>query len=82
MDGLEKKLWFVALVSLLATFATGYLIDSAGLPGPAAMNASQAMLYFLSFGACWKLFSFGGWLLALCFHTPACTPDLTRNKRR
>jgi hypothetical protein len=71
MDRLEKKLWFVGLVSLLSAFTTGYLIGSAGLPRPGDMNVSQWILYFLCFSACWKLFSFSGWLLALCFHTPA-----------
>ena len=71
MDKLERKLWFVVLVSILSTMTTLYLTESAGLPRLGDMNASQGILYFLCFGACWKLFSFGGWLLALCFHTPA-----------
>jgi hypothetical protein len=70
MDKLEKKLWFVVLVSLLSTMATRYLVESAGLPGPGGMSFSQGLLYFLCFGACWKLFSFGGWLLALGFQPP------------
>ena len=71
MDKLEKKLWFVVPVSLLSTMATLYLTESAGLPRLGEMSISQSILYFLCFGACWKLFSFGGWLLALCFHRPA-----------
>jgi hypothetical protein len=70
MDKLEKKLWFVALVSLLSTLVTLYLTESAGLPLPGDMNVSQGILYFLCLGACWKVFSFSGWLLALCFHMP------------
>jgi hypothetical protein len=71
MEKLERKLWFVMLVSTLSTIVTLYLTESAGLPRLSEMSVSQGILYFLCFGACWKLFSFGGWLLALCFHTPA-----------
>ncbi|WBS03898.1 hypothetical protein OU994_06305 [Pseudoduganella sp. SL102] len=71
MDKLEKKLWFVMLVSIFATIATLYLTESAGLPRLAEMSFSQVILYFLCFGACWRLVSFCGWLLAQCFQTPA-----------
>ena len=71
MDKLERKPWFVMLVSILTTMTTLYLTEGAGLPKLTGMNPYQAILYFLCFGACWKLYSFGGWLLALCFHTPA-----------
>ena len=71
MDKLERKPWFVVLVSILSTMTTLYLTESAGLPRLADMSISQSILYFLCFSACWKLFSFCGWLLALCFHTPA-----------
>lgn len=71
MDGLERKLWFVGLVGVLSTLATLYLMESAGLPPLADMNISQLLLYALCYGACWKLVSFGGWLLALCLRKPA-----------
>ena len=70
MDGLEKKLWFGLLVCMLSTMTTLYLMETSGLPPLAEMNVSQLLLYALCFGACWKLFSFGGWLLALFLLKP------------
>ena len=70
MEGLEQKLWFGVLVSVLSTLTTLYLLETAGLPPLAEMNLSQIVLYALCFGACWKLFSFGGWLLALTLRKP------------
>ncbi|WP_338770766.1 hypothetical protein [Massilia sp. METH4] len=71
MEKLEKKLWFVALVGALSAFVTLYLLEAAGLPKLAEMNIAQLAVAALSYHACSRLFSFCGWLLALCFGAPA-----------
>jgi hypothetical protein len=67
MTKLERKWWFVILVSMLATVTALYLTETAGLPRLADMSLVQGIVYFLCFSALWKTYSLAGWLLALCF---------------
>lgn len=60
---LERKWWFVALVSLFSTLATLSVIDMAGFQAPS--NLAQWVLYFCALGGIWRACSFLGWLLVL-----------------
>lgn len=66
MEKLERKWWFVALLSALSTIVTRWLTASAGMPPLGDFNVSQWLVYALCFGAVWKMLSFGVWLAVLC----------------
>jgi hypothetical protein len=65
MSRLEKKWWFILIVSFMSTFATRYLLDAAGLPAVRGFHAAQFAVYLCCFFGIWRGFSFLGWLLAL-----------------
>lgn len=60
---LERKWWFVAIVSLLSTMTTLYVIEAAGIRSPYSL--AQWVLYFCTFAGIWRACSFLGWLLVL-----------------
>lgn len=65
MSTLERKWWYVALVCVLATICTRYLLDSAGFPAMGQFGVAQWIVYALCFAALWRGISFVGWLLVL-----------------
>ncbi len=67
---LERKWWFVALIAMLTTFATRYLLESAGLP-TAPEGLSGFAVYAFCFLGVWKMFAGLGWLVGLLCFVPA-----------
>lgn len=65
MSTLERKWWYVALVALLATCCTLYLLESAGMPPMGEYGVANWIVYGLCAGALWRGMSFVGWLLVL-----------------
>ena len=61
---LERKWWFVVPTTALATMATAYLMERAGIPRP--YHAAQWTLWILGFAGLQRGLSFAGWLLVLC----------------
>lgn len=64
MSELERKWWFVLVVSFLTTFSTIGLMATAGLP-PFEYSAAQWAVWFLCFMGLQRCFSFLGWLTVL-----------------
>ncbi|CAH0159584.1 hypothetical protein SRABI118_00725 [Massilia sp. Bi118] len=65
MSRLEKKWWFILVVSFMTAFTTRYLLDAAGLPPLRSFQPAQFAVYLFCFFGVWRGFSFLGWLIAL-----------------
>lgn len=64
MSELEKKWWFVLVVSFFTTASTIGLLYIAGFP-PFEYSAAQWAVWFLCFMGLQRCFSFLGWLVVL-----------------
>ncbi|MGF6272197.1 hypothetical protein ABIB38_000539 [Massilia sp. UYP11] len=64
MSELEKKWWFSGIVGGLTTFATLFLMSTAGL-APFEYTAAQWAVWFLCFVGLQRCISFLGWLTVL-----------------
>lgn len=64
MVELEKKWWFVLVVSCFTTLSTIGLMYTAGLP-PFDYSIAQWAVWFLCFMGLQRCFSFLGWLAVL-----------------
>lgn len=65
MSPLEKKLPFIAAVSVCTVLTTMAIMSAAGMPPMAGFNLAQFVLYFFCFFGVWRAYSFLGWLLVL-----------------
>ena len=65
MSALERKWWFIGIVSFLTIIVTRYLIDSAGFPVRPEYNWAQWAVFILIYAAVWRCLSFSGWLIAV-----------------
>ena len=63
MSKLEKKWWFVATISFLATLFTIALMQSAGV-WP-VNGFAQWLVFFMCFAGCWRCLSFLGGLIVV-----------------
>lgn len=64
MSELEKKWWFLLVVSFFTTFSTIGLLYTAGMP-PFEYSAAQWAVWLLCFLGLQRCFSFLGWLAVL-----------------
>ncbi len=65
MSILDRKWWFIAIVSILTIIVTRYLIDSAGFPLRSEYSWAQWAVFILSYAAVWRCLSFCGWRIAV-----------------
>lgn len=75
MSRLEKKWWFIVVVSALTMMATRYVMEVAGVPFMDDANAARLLLQFFCFLGLWRCFSFVAWLLALALAPALAKPE-------
>lgn len=74
MSKLERKWWFVSIVSVLTVISTIGLLHAAGLP-PLRYGAAQWAVWFLCFVGLQRCFSFLGWLAVLTISPKTITAE-------
>lgn len=77
MSALERKWWFIGIVSFLTILVTRYLIDSAGFPAQREYSWAQWAIFILSYAAVWRSLSFCGWLIAVAISPAYATKGTT-----
>jgi len=76
MSKLERKWWFVSIVSVLTMTSTIGVLYAAGLP-PFRYSAAQWVVWFFCYVGLHRCFSFLGWMTVLIVSPKTITLERT-----